>query len=222
MGRFEGDRLVAHGRRATEPGRPARELVSEHLDPPPAIVVVATSGPALDAGYRALFSELTGRPPIVLGADPVGPDRLADAAAAFELVGGACIVVDMGTATTVDVVDASGAWAGGVIAAGAGIATAALAARADRLPPVELRAPAAVVNRETVGALQAGAVLGHAGLVDGLVGRIREERAGDLEVVATGGLSSVIAPHCRTVGRVEPWLTLRGLAILGRRRAQAA
>ena len=111
----------------------------------------------------------------------------------------------------------AGAWLGGAIAAGMGIVTAALAARADRLPVVELVAPEHAIATDTDAAIRSGAVFGHAALVDGLVARFREELGADLPAVATGGLSGVVAPHCRTISQVDPWLTLRGLAILGRR-----
>jgi type III pantothenate kinase len=214
-GLFDGDVLVAHRRVATDHSRADRELVGVLLGDGVDDVVVGTAGPALDAGYRAVVLELTGRPPVVLDAAPVGADRLADAAAAFRLVGGPCIVADMGTATTVDVVGAAGEWAGGAIAAGMAIATAALTARADRLPAVELVAPARAIATDTDAAIRSGAVFGHAALVDGLVARFREELGSELPAVATGGLSSVVAPHCRTISQIDPWLTLRGLAILG-------
>ena len=216
-GLFDDDELIAHRRVPTDHGRADRELVGTLIGDGVDGVVVATAGPALDAGYRAVVTELTGRPPVVLVADPVGPDRLADAAAAFALVGGPCIVADLGTATTVDAVGPAGEWLGGAIAAGMGIATAALAARADRLPVVELVAPEHAIATDTDAAIRSGAVFGHAALVDGLVARFREELGADLPAVATGGLSGVVAPHCRTISQVDPWLTLRGLAILGRR-----
>jgi type III pantothenate kinase len=216
VGLFDGDELVAHRRIATDPERAHREEVGALIGDGVDGVVIATSGSALDAGYRTLVTDLTGRPPIVLVADPVGPDRLADAAGAFALIGGPCIVVDMGTATTVDVVGPDGAWAGGAIAAGMAIATAALAERADRLPAVELVAPRSAITRETDAAIRSGAVFGHAALVDGLVDRFRDELGAELPAVATGGFAAVVAPHCRTIGHVDEWLTLRGLAILGR------
>ena len=214
-GLFDDAELIAHRRVATDHARADREIVGVLLGDGVDDVVVATAGPALDAGYRAVVLELTGRPPVVLAAAPVGPDRLADAAAAFALIGGPCIVADMGTATTVDVVGDSGEWAGGAIAAGMAIATAALAARADRLPAVELVAPKCAIATDTDAAIRSGAVFGHAALVDGLVARFREELGAELPAVATGGLSAVVAPHCRTISQVDPWLTLRGLAILG-------
>ncbi len=218
-GLFDGDELIAHRRVATDHSRAHRDLIGSLIGDGVDAVVIATSGPALDAGYRAAVTELNGKPPLVLTADPVGPDRLADAAGAFALVGGPCIVADLGTATTIDVVGADGRWAGGAIATGVGIASIALAARTDRLPLVELVAPQRAIARDTDAALRSGAVFGHAALVDGMVERFRAELGAELPAVATGGLSEVVAPHCRTISQVDPWLTLRGLAILGRQAA---
>ncbi len=212
---FAGGRLLAHRRAATDHAVPAEPLLRALLaGAAPRATVVATPGPRLDAGYRALIRSLLGHPPTVLVADPVGPDRRANAAAAHALVGGACIVADLGTATTVDAVDAAGRLVGGAIAPGLAVAAAALAAAADRLEPVALEAPPAAIGRDTETAMRSGAVLGHAGLVDGLVDRFRGELGAELPVVATGGLAGVVAPHCRTVGRVEPLLTLEGLRLL--------
>lgn len=214
-GLFDGDELIAHRRIPTDHAHADRELVGVLIGDGVDGVVVATAGPVLDAGYHAVVTDLTGRPPIVVPAAPVGADRLADAAAAFALVGGPCIVVDMGTATTVDVVSPSGGWAGGAIAPGIGISVAALTENADRLPVIDLHAPADAIQRDTAEAIRSGAVFGHAAMVDGLVTRFRGELGVELPVVATGGYSDVVAPHCRTVTHVDPWLTLRGLALLG-------
>jgi type III pantothenate kinase len=214
-GIFRDGRLAAHRRVPTDHVRPAEALVRELAAAGDVqATVVATPGPRLDAAYARLIPELLGHPPTVLVADPVGPDRRANAAAAHALAGGACIVVDLGTATTVDAVDGHGALVGGAIAPGLGISVAALAAVADRLAPVPLEAPAAAIGRDTAQAMRSGAVFGHAGLVDGLVARFRGELGAALPVVATGGLAGVVAPHCQTVDRVEPCLTLEGLRLL--------
>jgi type III pantothenate kinase len=124
-------------------------------------------------------------------------------------------VVDFGTAITFDAVSAEGAFIGGAIAPGVEVAMEALHGRAARLLEVELRAPAHAIGRNTVANMQSGAIFGCAGMVDALVARFRDELgATEAPAVATGGQASLIAPHCRTVTRVEPWLTLEGLRLV--------
>ena len=155
----------------------------------------------------------------------VGPDRLVNAMAASRLYGVPAIVVDLGTATTFDVVDGRGAFVGGAIAPGLEIGLDALAARTAKLPRVEARVPARAIGRSTVAAMQAGAVFGHMGLVRELLERIQDEISADASVrataVATGGLAA--SPWIRGlegIDAVDPSLTLKGLVMLDE--AQAA
>jgi type III pantothenate kinase len=174
---------------------------------------------------RPLVVASTGTIPIAVRTErpaEVGPDRLVNALAAARIHGTPAIVVDLGTATTFDCVAADGAFLGGAIAPGLELGLEALASRTAKLPPVELRAPDRALGRDTVGAIQSGAVLGHAALVEGLLGRLRREVAeasdaaeSEVRVILTGGLSS--APWARTiegVDAIDPDLTLKGLAIL--------
>ncbi|HEX7472566.1 MAG TPA: type III pantothenate kinase [Candidatus Limnocylindrales bacterium] len=152
----------------------------------------------------------------------VGADRLVNALAALRLYGAPAVVVDFGTATTFDVVSADGAYVGGAIAPGLELGLDALAARTARLPRVPLRAPDRAIGRDTVSAIQSGAVLGYQALVTGLLARIRGELAAttgiaprDVRAILTGGLSN--APWVAAlegVDATDPDLTLRGLAIL--------
>jgi type III pantothenate kinase len=147
----------------------------------------------------------------------VGPDRVASAVAALARHGGPCIVVDFGTATTFDAVSAAGEYVGGVIAPGVEISMDALFDRAARLTKVDLVAPRTVIGKTTVACMQSGVVYGFAGLVDGIVTRMRTELGADAGTVATGGLAELIVPYAATLEAHEPDLTLEGLALLWQR-----
>lgn len=144
----------------------------------------------------------------------VGADRVVNAVAASHLFGTPVISVDFGTSTNFDVVDGSGAYVGGSIAPGLEVSMEALVERTAALRRVELTGPRAAIGRGTVEAIQSGLLYGHAGLVDGVVGRIHAELDGEAAVVATGGLASTIVAHCRTVDEVDEDLTLTGLRLI--------
>lgn len=142
----------------------------------------------------------------------VGADRIVNAVAAHARFGGACIVVDFGTATTFDSVLEDGTYAGGAIAPGIHLSMSALFARAAKLPKVDFARPPTVVGRSTAESIQSGVYFGYVSLVDGLVDRFRAEMGGgEIPVVATGGLASQIARDARTIEHVDPALTLDGL-----------
>jgi type III pantothenate kinase len=144
----------------------------------------------------------------------VGADRVVNSVAAIHKYGTPVITVDFGTSTNFDVVDADGAYVGGSIAPGLEVSEQALIDATAALRRVETKAPRSPIGRNTVEAMQSGLLYGHAGLVDGIVGRIRAELGGDPAVVATGGLAPTIVPHCATVETVDSWLTLDGLRIV--------
>lgn len=147
----------------------------------------------------------------------VGADRIANTLAASELFGRDTIVVDLGTATTFDCIGADGVFLGGVIAPGPRAGVERLTAVATQLPQVEIHPPARVIGRRTVDCVDSGVFYSTVDAIDGIVDRIVSEwKPSDPLVVATGGLAEVIAPHCRTVERVEPFLTITGLAIADR------
>jgi type III pantothenate kinase len=154
--------------------------------------------------------------------DEVGVDRIVNTLAAQRLYGAPAVVVDFGTATTFDAIGADGAYLGGAIAPGLGLGLEALAARTAKLPRVEPRAPKSAIGRDTVGAIQAGTVLGHQAMASGLLKRIRSEvaalagvPAGDVQAILTGGLSATPwAREIEGVDVIDPELTLKGLAIL--------
>jgi type III pantothenate kinase len=149
----------------------------------------------------------------------VGADRIVNTLAAHHLVGRRpAIVVDFGTTTNFDVVNEHGDFLGGALAPGIEISLDALAARAAQLRKVELVAPRGPIGKSTVEALQSGILYGFAGQVDGMVRRISHVLAPDdpsrVEVIATGGLASLLIEHCETVDRHEPDLTLLGLRLV--------
>jgi len=143
----------------------------------------------------------------------VGADRIVNAAAGYHLWGGPLIIVDFGTATTFCTLTRKGDYLGGAIAPGLMISAEALSSRAAKLPRVEITVPPTVIGRDTISAMQAGLTYGYAGLVDEIVRRMKAE-IGEALVVATGGLSSVIVPACKTVQKIHPTLTLEGLRII--------
>ncbi len=143
----------------------------------------------------------------------LGADRLVNAVAGIEKYGAPLIVVDFGTATTFDVVNAKKEYLGGLITPGVKISAEALFQRASRLPRVEIAEPERLVGRNTVQAMQAGIFYGYIGMVDGILQRLLEE-CPQAQVVATGGLGRVMAPHIPRIQHVSPDLTLDGLRIL--------
>ena len=143
----------------------------------------------------------------------VGADRIANAVAAFDLYGGPTIMVDFGTATTCDAINAEGEYLGGAIAPGVEISLDALFGRAAALRQVELAKPRSVLGRSTMESIQSGTVYGYAAQVDGLCSRIEDE-LGECTVIGTGGLSPLIAPFAQSVQHIEPWLTLHGLRLV--------
>ena len=172
-------------------------------------------------GFRPVVIEpgvRTGMPILTENPREVGADRIANAVAALDLFGGPAIVIDFGTATTYDALSAKGEYLGGVIAPGVEISLDALYTRAAALRRVELIAPRSIIGRTTVESIQAGAIFGFAGQVDGICQRLTAE-LGAATVVATGGLAELIAPHTSSIQRVEPWLTLHGLRLVFARNA---
>jgi type III pantothenate kinase len=232
FGLFDGDLLSDQFRVGTDPAHTADELAVMlrafvELGSLRGIVLSSTV-PPLVREYERFAERWAGAELLVLGPgvatgvpirydDPreVGPDRIANSVAALERYGAPCVVVDFGTSTNFDVVSPAGEYVGGVLAPGVEISMDALFARAARLFKVDYVEPPTVIAKNTANALQAGLVYGFAGQVDAIVDRIRAElEAPDAPVVATGGLAELIAPHSRTIQKVDPWLTLEGLRLV--------
>ena len=229
-GVFDDSRLAEHYRVATERRKTADELyvlVSGLLDLDVVDgVCLSSTVPALVREYEG-FADRAGLPTLVLGPgvstgialrydDPreIGPDRIANAVAAKERYGSPAIVVDFGTSTNFDVVSPEGEYVGGVLAPGIEISMDALFARAARLFRVDFTPPPTVIGKTTQTALQSGLVYGFAGQVDEIVTRIRDELGVEAPAIATGGLAELVAPHSRTLERVDPFLTLEGLRLV--------
>ncbi|MBV8912075.1 MAG: type III pantothenate kinase, partial [Acetobacteraceae bacterium] len=147
----------------------------------------------------------------------VGADRLLNALAAHRHYQGPLVVIDLGTATTFDVVDRDGAYLGGVIAPGINLSIEALHKAAARLPRIGIGRPQAVIGRSTIPAMQSGIYWGYVGLIEGLVARIQAEYEGPLKVIATGGLAPLLAEGTTVIGAIDPHLTLDGLRLLAER-----
>jgi len=156
----------------------------------------------------------TGMPIFYDNPREVGADRIVNAVAAREKYEGDLIIVDFGTATTFDYVTAKGEYMGGCIAPGIVVSSEALFARASKLPRVEFSIPKSIIAKDTVSSMQAGIMYGYAGLVDGIVDRMKTEVKSNPRVIATGGLAKIIAPEAKAIDIVDERLTLEGLRII--------
>jgi type III pantothenate kinase len=156
----------------------------------------------------------TGIPVLTDNPAELGADRIVNCVAAFERFRGPCIVVDMGTATTFDVLSKKGEFLGGAIAPGLGISAEALFSRAARLPRIEIKKPAKVIGTGTVDNIQIGLYYGYIGLVDGILERMIAQMGPETKTVATGGLAKLIAGGSKHIGAVDDMLTLTGLRLI--------
>ena len=189
-------------------------------------VAISSGVPVVTSSLRHMVKKSLNLEPIVVGPGvktglairydnprEVGADRIANGAAVFDLYGGPSIVVDFGTATTLDVISGEGEYLGGVISPGVEISLEALVGKAAALSTVELTEPRSVIGKNTGESIRSGVLYGYAAQIDGLCERVVKE-IGECTVVATGGLAGMIAPHTKVVDEVEPWLTLHGLRLI--------
>jgi len=234
LGLYEGADLRHHWRLKTNRGRTAdehgiivRRLLRSAGEPTIGGIVVSSVVPPLNTvvadlcrrylATTAVFVTAdtpTGMPILYDNPRELGADRLVNAVAAYARCQGATIVVDLGTATKVELVSANGEYMGGAIAPGIGIAGDALFERAARLHRVDLMRPPQVIAHNTVHAIQSGLVFGFAAMVEGLVERMQEESETPARVIATGGFATLIAAETPCIHEVDPFLTLNGLRLI--------
>jgi type III pantothenate kinase len=235
LGAFDGERLAEHWRFQTRAGATGDELAEriggllalrgiglDGLD----AVCVSSVVPPLGAQYEQLTERYleaecllvapgikTGMPIRIDNPLEVGADRLVNAVAAYDRVGGACVVVDFGTGINFDAVSAEGEYLGGAIAPGLEISLTALVERAARIPTIELGEPEAAIGRSSRAAIRSGVIYGFAGLIDGVARRIEEE-LGETSFLATGGMAAAIVPYTETIEEIDDLLTLKGLRLI--------
>ena len=243
LGAFDGERLAEHWRFQTRSGATGDEL-AERISGLLALrgltlagldaVCVSSVVPPLGVHYEQLVERYldaecllvgpgvkTGMPIRIENPLEVGADRLVNAVAAYERVGGACVVVDFGTGINFDAVSALGEYLGGAIAPGLEVSLSALVERAARIPRIDLGEPRAAIGRSSRAAIQSGVIFGFAGLIDGVTRRIEEE-LGEARILATGGLAEAIVPFTETIDEVDDLLTLKGLRLVYERNATTA
>jgi type III pantothenate kinase len=236
LGLYNGNVLFAHWRLATDHARMPDEYGLQFLGLLQNVsrtkkeltgICLASVVPQLTARVIQACKEYLEQDPFVVDVgiktgikvryeDPkaVGADRIADAVAVMYLYGGPACVIDFGTATTFNALTKEGEYLGGAITAGINLATEALFVHAAKLPRIDLQRPPSVIGRNTVHAMQAGLLYGYVSMVEGMVERFRKELGLEMKVIATGGLSAIIAQETDVIQIIAPWLTLEGLRIL--------
>ncbi|HUB74395.1 MAG TPA: type III pantothenate kinase [Solirubrobacteraceae bacterium] len=236
FGVFDGERLLEHWRFATvrqstadQLGAALRNLLGlrgyEFADVDASIV--SSTVPQLEPEWTSMASRYLSHEMHAVGPGTrtgmairydnpreIGPDRLVNAVAIRERFGGPVVCVDFGTATTFDVVSREGEYVGGALMTGIEISLEALSERGARLPKVDLAPPRSVIGKNTIDAIRSGVVFGYAGAIDAILRRLYDELGERAEVVATGGLASLVVPFTEEIEEIDQELTLTGLRLL--------
>jgi type III pantothenate kinase len=236
VGAFDGSQLLEHWRFSTDRQSTGDELAVvihdllglrgigfDQIDGEAVSSVV----PRLVSEYRHMFERYldrealivgpgtkTGMPILLENPHELGPDRLVNAVAGYDICRDACVVVDFGTAINYDVVSSDGQYLGGIISPGIEISIEALTSRAARLTKVDISPPASLIGKSTEGALQSGIVHGFAAQVDGICAKLRAELGDAVTTIATGGMASVIVGFTDSIDMVDDLLTLKGLRLV--------
>ncbi len=236
IGLYNGEKFGAHWRLGTDHRRMPDEYglqilgLLEHAGRNPADlegVCLSSVVPQLTSRLVEACNKYLKQDPLVVGPElhtgviikyhspaAVGPDRIADAAATVKLYGSPSIVVDFGTATTFNAINADREYLGGAIAPGVLTAADALTEHTSRLPKIDVTRPPSVIGMNTVHAMQSGLYFGYVALVEGMLARMKIELGGQVKTIATGGLAELIAQETNVFDVISPWLTLEGLHIL--------
>ncbi len=236
LGIYDEELLVKHWRIATDRSKTADEygILFHDLLLLTGIglatitdIIISSVVPTMTGMLERLCRDYFGRKPHIVGPGiktgmpihydnpkEVGADRIVNAVAGYEKFKSSLIIVDFGTATTFDYVNARGEYCGGAIAPGLMISMEALFQKASKLPWVEIAKPPGIIAKNTVNSMQAGIFYGYVGLVDEIVGRMKRESRDNPKVIATGGLAGLVAPETKSIEAVEEHLTLEGLRIL--------
>lgn len=244
LGLYEGENLRGHWRVRTSPYRTADELrvlysmllQLEGCAPDQVSgCCISSVVPQLNHDLLKVCKDTFGLDAIMVGPGvktglslqcdnphEVGADRIVNAVGALDAYDGPLIIVDFGTATTLDVVSADAAWRGGVILPGVEVSADALSERCAKLPKIEIAPTDRVIGRNTVACIRAGLTFGYADMVDGLVDRIAAEMGEEPTIVSTGGFAKTIAPISRRIENIDPHLTLRGLRVIHARNRKGA
>ncbi|MBE5730946.1 MAG: type III pantothenate kinase [Clostridiales bacterium] len=236
IGIFDGDRLVEGLRLSSSISQTGDEygfylvgmLKAKSIEPKDITGgIISSVNPNLNYTFEHMLDFYFGIKPYVVGAGiktginikydnpkEVGGDRIVGSVAAYKIYGGPCIVIDCGTATTFNVISSSGEFLGGAIGVGLKSSADALYNGTAKLPKVELSVPKTVIGKMTVTNMQSGLVFGYVSMIEGMVARIKKEMGIDLKVIATGGLSEIVASCSNVIDVVDRTLTLKGLNIV--------
>ncbi len=236
LGLYDGEKLSGHWRMATNHERMPDEygiMMSDLLEhkgikpsdlegicmasvvPPLTSRVIQACNNYLDAEPLNVDHQTkTGVKALIDDPRTVGADRIVDVVAVKHFYKCPACVVDFGTATTFDAIDAAGDYLGGAIAPGIGISADALVRMTAQLPRVDLQAPPSAIGRNTVHAMQSGLLFGYVSMTEGMVARFRKELGSEMKVIATGGLAELVAKHTPVLQIIAPWLTLDGLRLI--------